>query len=460
MPTLLTVHYESTDKSIRPAVFFATFVIAASAHATCVRPTFDAPLEVQLAALTNCQQDAHYLAQLGRLLTAQGQYADALDHLERALMLEPQLINAQLDYAIALAGVGDLLSAGQLLDSVLAQPDIPPDMRQTLGNARQRITLQQQQPLLAAQLQPDLLLSANLRFGHDSNPSGMPNVSSLALTTPGGIIVLPLAVDSNQRAGTYTRADFKLEYIGRQPDGSFWDLTANALQRTSPASPDANTRQTELTLGYSQSPTRPFAGYINTSWVGINTQSGTRYASQGLTIGMILPPAFQPSAPGTCSARAGLDWQNRNVMSNAILSGQYSGINTIIGCSGLWGGQWQLAAKLGQDRPKDANRPGGIQMSTSLRGVGIWPLSGMGIIGTALLDLEYNSTRDTTGYSPLLDNGAVRTTQRLSTRLEYQRQLSRNINATVGAEWSNQNANLALFRVKNWGPYAALRLGW
>lgn len=449
------MHYQFTKKSVQLAVLFATILIAARAHANCSPPAFDAPLEAQLAALPDCQRNPHYLAQLGQLLTAQGKYADALDHLERALMLDPSILAAQLNYAIALAGIGDLLSASQLLDGILSQPDVPPDLRQTLTDARQRIARQQGQPAITARAQPAFALNVNLRYGHDSNLLGTPNISTLALTTPGGVVILPLESSAGPRAGAYTRADIKLGYVHRLPDGSFWDLAAAALQRTSARAPDANTKQTELSLGYSQSPSAPFAGYVSTSWVGINSLGGTRYASQGLAMGLQLP-----LTPGTCSAKVGLDWQNRNILSNTVLSGHYSGVNTIFGCVSAWGGQWQFSAKIGQDRPKDTNRPGGVQTSTSIRGIGIWPTTGLGFEGTALVDLEYNTTRDATGYSPLLDNAAVRQTRRLTTRFEYQHALTQRVVATMGTEWSGQDANLALFRVKSWGPYAALRVSW
>jgi Flp pilus assembly protein TadD len=84
---------------------------------------FGTPLEEQLAMVSDCQRSAPFLAQIGRLLIAQGRYADALDHLERAIMFDPDMASAQLDYAIALAGSGDMLSARQLLDNIIAQPD-------------------------------------------------------------------------------------------------------------------------------------------------------------------------------------------------------------------------------------------------------------------------------------------------------------------------------------------------
>lgn len=455
MPILLTVPFEYIKKSTRHAALTAALLIAANVYAACELPTFDAPLEAQLARLSDCQRNPLYLAQLGHLLNAKGRYGEALEHLERALMLDPNLPAAQLDYAIALAGTGDLLSASQLIDSILDQPKLPAELRQTLTEAKNQINRQQNQPTLILIPQHVHTLSANLRYGRDSNLLGAPSLSSLALTTAGGTVILPLAESSAPRAGAYLRTDFRLDYTRHQPDGSRWELAAGGLERTSAEAPDANTQQTELTLGYSQNPRTPWAAYLGTSWMGIDTVGGTRYKSQSVTAGLQLP-----TPPGACRARAGLDWQDRDMASNPLLSGYYTGVNTVLSCPAPWGGRWQIATKIGQDRPKDPSRPGGKQTLASLRGVGIWPTTGLGMTGTVLFDLEYNITLDTDGYSPLLENDVVRQTRRLTTRLEYQRPLTPSITATVGAEWSGQDANLSLFRVHNWGPYAALRLSW
>ena len=88
-------------------------------------PAPETTLEHMLAAVPACQKDAPFLATLGQLLNSQGRYLEAADHLERALMLQPSLKDAQLSYAIALTGSGDVQSAAALLDNLLADPALP-----------------------------------------------------------------------------------------------------------------------------------------------------------------------------------------------------------------------------------------------------------------------------------------------------------------------------------------------
>jgi tetratricopeptide (TPR) repeat protein len=167
---------------------------------------------------------APFLAQIGRLLIAQGRYSDALDHLERAIMFDPDMASAQLDYAIALAGSGDLLSARQLLDNIIAQPTTTAELRKALIQAKQRLPRAAGLlPVPAVSEGPlTIQLGANLRSGHDSNLLGAPSLTSLELTFPGEVIELPLTENNFPRPGAYTRSEAKLELSYQNADGGRW----------------------------------------------------------------------------------------------------------------------------------------------------------------------------------------------------------------------------------------------
>ncbi len=451
------MRHASTHKAAFVAKVLAPFLIAASAHATCAEGSFDDKLTTLLSRLADCQSNPRYLAKIGHLLNEQGRYQEALEHLERSLLFDPDLPETQLDYAIALAGTGDTLSASQLLDGILGQPQLSPSVRRALNVARQRLlrTAETSAPEPAVTVE----LNANLRQGFDSNLLGTTHIKNLTLTLPDQIVVLPLADSSAPRAGSYTRADARLELGYNSTNGSRWELSANVMQRSSPAAPEANTQQSELVLDHSPSPNQPWGPYFGASQVNLATNSGTRYNSQGITLGLQLPSTATPLG-AACTSRAGMEWQNRDFASTPVLSGIYTGLSALWTCASAVGGQWQLSAKLGQDRPLDPTRPGGKQTFTSLRSVGIWPASTIGLTGALLMDLDYTHTRDASGYSPLLDNAAVRTTHRVTTRLEYQRPLSNSVRLTLGGEWSYQDANLELFKVRGWGPYVALQAQW
>jgi hypothetical protein len=411
------------------------------------------PLEEQLAMVSDCQRSAPFLAQIGRLLIAQGRYSDALDHLERAIMFDPDMASAQLDYAIALAGSGDLLSARQLLDNIIAQPTTTAELRKALIQAKQR--LPRAAGLLAVPAVSEgpltIQLGANLRSGHDSNLLGAPSLTSLELTFPGEVIELPLTENNFPRPGAYTRSEAKLELSYQNADGGRWGLAANLMHRNSPTVPEANTRQSEVALEYSPPLSNGSGVYWSASRVHLNNDSGTQYTSQGMVMGL-QSKAHITQARSICTARGGLDWQDRQLTSNPLLSGRYTGLAGVWSCNTPGGGQWQISAKAGHDRPANLERPGGEQTIGNLRA--------FASTGTVLVDVEISRAQDATGYSPLLDNNAVRHTTRLNARLEYQHQLNQRLVSTLGAEWSNQQSNLPLFRLQSWGPYAAIRYVW
>jgi hypothetical protein len=440
--------------------------IASGVHAACNVPPVSAPLDQQLALLPDCQRNAAYLAQIGHLLNAQGNYTDALEHLERALMFEPDLVGAQLDYAIALAGSGDMLSARQLLEAIITQPDLSPDMRQAVADAHRRMHNQNALAANGAVANGALAFhsSVQLRRGYDNNLLGSPSLTSLELTFPGELVVLPLTDSNTPRPGAYTRTEAKLEWTQPNPDGTRWDLAANLMQRVSAAAPESDTRQSEISFEYTPQTIDTWGVYWNTSRMQLSTEGGTQYASTGVNVGV------QTAARRTCSVRLGGDWQDRQLTSNPILSGRYAGLASLWSCSMASGAQWQLAVKAGQDRPLDATRPGGEQFQANVRLAATWPMHGLadwarglGVFntaGTGLMDIEFSHTQDTTGYSALLANYAVRGTQRVNARLEYQHRFSQRAIAMLGIERSHQDSNLPLFRIQNSGTYAALKLLW
>ena len=439
--------------SISRAVLVVVFFVAGSAQAACVVPAFGTPLADQLALLPECQRSAAYLSQIGRLFNAQGRYVDALDHLERALMFDPDQVGTKLDYAIALAGSGDMLSAGQLLDTIIAEPELPATMRLTLAQAKQRLMSQAILPPPATVDDAPYLfqLTAGLRAGHDSNLLGSPNLSELTLTFPGEVVVLPLADSNNPRPGAYKRYEVKLEFGYRRDNSDRWDFTANLAQRRSAAVPESDTQQSELAIEYNPSLANGWSPYGTASGVNLTSTGGTQYASHGVSVGL-QSAAIATESRGICSARMGAEWQDRHLGSNPILSGRYSGLSALWSCTSASGGHWQLNAKAGHDIPVQDDRPGGNQAVASVRAAAS--------TNTWFVDIELSRAQDSTGYSPLLDDNATRQTTRVSARLEYQQPLGARLVGTLGAEWASQISNLPLFRVQNWGPYAALRYTW
>ena len=435
-------------------------------------------LELLLQAVPTCQRDPVFLAELGQRLNRQGRYLEAADHLERALMLEPALKDAQLSYAIAMAGSGDVQSAAALLQDLLNTPDLPAALRAPIE--RQVAALQSGTAAELAGWRKRFSVAS--RIGYDSNLLGSPNLESLTLTLPGQSLVLPLDSSYLAQGGGYARVDALVNLRRHGSDGVHWELEASLRSRASPALPQAGSTQTDLVLERSylsasagtaapagaSASAAAFGGYYDLNLSDLQSQSGLHYQAWGLAGGW----AGRWNWPGsaTCNARAGLEGQERSYPNNQLLSGRYKGLSLLWACAHPRGGQWQVGVKAGTDEAQDGARAGGSQAQSSVRLSGIWPLAdlapaGLGTqpalrFGRVLADLEYSQQSDATGYSPLLEGGLVRSVERRAARLEYQHPISAGAEWVLGLDWAAQASNLALFAQDSRGAYTGVRLAW
>lgn len=423
-------------------VLIATLLVAVDAGAACVVPDFTIPVEEQLLRLPQCQRDPVYLAQIGRLLNAQKRYGEALDHLERALMFDSESADIQLDYALALAGEGDWLSAVALLDTLLAQTALPDSMRLAVEQAKDRLMMPSAYATKSAESSA-LRLSAQLRVGNDSNLLGSPRLDQLEISLPNEVLTLPLDGTMQPRAGAYHRTDARMEWAFWRTEQGAWEFSVNRSQRRSPHVPEADSFQDDVGVEYTPKQNLPqdISPYAYATRSNYDAVRGAQFTHWGVGAGV------QSTLVG-CSTRWGGEWQDRQVLSNPLLSGIYSGVGVLWRC----GTQWQFVFKMGEDRPQNPERAGGRQRIASLRSLFLY--------GHWLWDTEFSHTRDSTGYSPLLNYDAVRSTNRVSTRLEYLIPLGQQWVAALGAEWSRQDSNLALFQVRSWGTYASIRWTW
>ena len=422
--------------------------------------TADASMQRLLEAVPQCQRDALFLATLGQKLNGDGRYLEAAEHLERALMLDPGLKDAQLSYAIALTGSGDMLSATALLEQLLGDPDLPPALRPLIE--KQKAALAQviggagPIPLVGAYpgvWQSRLTMAA--RIGYDSNLLGSPNLDSLALTLSGQTLVLALDESYLARGGSYSRVDAQIDLQRNATDGSRWDAMASLRSRYSAAVAEAGSNQLDLLLERSHSAPGALGSYLSATASALESKAGMHYTAAGLAAGAV----WRASSVGGCHARVGAEWQTRNYLTNPVLSGRYSGVAAYWSCAQAPGLQWLVGLKLGRDAAQDPSRPGGDQSQASLRLTGFVPLSAWRP-GGLLLDFEQSQQTDASGYSPIIDSGSVRSLSRRTARLEYQQAIASATQWVLGAERVAQSSSLPLFQQDSWGAYSGVRVSW
>ena len=125
--------------------------------------------------LVECLSNADFLAYYGAIQLRTGRVNDALDTLERALLLNPSHGAAQMDYAQALFYNGDPFAAQSLNESLLSNRDLPPVIRQQIQANQKKLT----------QLLNTFVTQFNISSGYDSNLNASPNISQLTLTLDG-----------------------------------------------------------------------------------------------------------------------------------------------------------------------------------------------------------------------------------------------------------------------------------
>ena len=438
--------------------------------------TLNASLEALLAEVAQCQTDAEFLAQLGFLLNAQGRYTEALDHLERALMLNPGLKGAQIDYAVALAGIGDYASALTLVQDLLADPTLPSGLVPVLQRQIENLSVS----MNTGAATPDKPLrvrgTAGVQVGYATNPLGSPNLSSLILTFPGLPVELPLDGSYLARPGSYGRADASLSMRYDAGNDVLYDFFGGVQGFRSVLAESSRSQQAEFavermagsnSLGNGSS---PVAFYQGLSVLGLHTAAGVRYQSQILTAGVELPgltgwQLFSSDPAPNCRSRVGFEAFNRELSSNRLLSGLYGGVSGQWRCYPAQGGFWQLGLVAGRDHGKQQTRPGGDQIQYAARASRLWlnrqwAPSGLERAGNLLVVAAVTGLQDTTAYSPLLDYGRVRQIHQFNLRVELQQQLATNWQLLWGVDWFQQKATLRLFTFGNVGPYVALRTVW
>ena len=301
----------------------------------------------QLKNLAACQNDLAWLAWMGQAYNQLGRYPEAAEYLERALMLAASqpAIQIQMQYALALAGSGDVLASLQLLQDLLAEPALPEPLRVVV----QREIKRWSGAPAVAQWQHRVYL--HTRLGRDSNLLGTPNLTSLTLTLPGQSLQLSLDPSYLRTPGTYSRVD-----AGWLANKGPWQWAASAGGRHSGTESAAALQQMQASVEYG-------AGglYANASLGLLQSRSGTRYRTLGLVAGLqwdggstsvqaASAPNATTSAHGapstlaaiaampalasmgfrgsahTCQTRLGPELQNRQLDSNPVLSGLYTGM--------------------------------------------------------------------------------------------------------------------------------------
>ncbi len=403
--------------------------------AVCEAPLPDLARAAELEPL--CARNPLFLHSFGKLLNAAHRFTEAAERLEAAILHDPDYWLAQVDFAIALEGMGDIASA----DGVWAELADNPAALISLAE-RQRLD----QKLRSSWLNNEKN-TLGVAVGYDDNLLGSTRYSNLVLTFPTAEVPVAIIKSEQQRGGRFVRVD-----LGRGGDlyvapESRWSYT---LVASHSASIDYHLgdlshigarleRAPEGQQGWYGSSVLLYQ-YRGTHASTVQTHFGGGYERDASLLGL------------RCRVRLGGEAYATHYPDAAVLDGRYTGLLVHGVCPGA---QMQYQLRAGEDAPTDDRRPGGTQRHYSAR------LTHTAALGDGWLSTEVDFFRqiDSTGYSPLLENNARRKLSRGIGRLEYRWNRDA-YTPYISVEWMDQRSNLPLFEPRNWIVTAGIRHPW
>ena len=467
-------------RSLRPGVvpaIFAVLTLALATGAQADEPPAQAacpaqlryPLPTDLPALKvlsatldplatqrACLRDAPFQAYRGAVLLALEDNVTAVESLERALLLQPDFPGAELDLAVAFARLGQTQTARAILAQVEQRSDLPAGLRTAL---EQQQTSLAQAPASAGMRNRWQL---TLLGGRESNLNNAPAVNQITLTLPngGGRQTLPLAPSSLPQSGNALFGTALWQGV-RSAGESLWVFQGEGRWRET-GETSTGFRQLDAAATWLQQPQaeRQWIARTAATWLEFGGRPLVRSA-RGLL--QYQWPAF---GLGTCRPAFGAELDSRRFPSSTELDGFYQGGVLSLTCPGRKEGAseptlFTVQLRAGQDRPDSADRPGGRQQRSELRAQWETPLATpwRGVLGPGRASVQASYVRqvDSTGYSPLLEDNAIRQTRRAALQVEASFALGGGLFAVGTAEAAAQRSNLPAFSGRQRSLYLGLR---
>ncbi len=383
-------------------------------------------LEAILAPMmAECLESSEYFALYGAAQLDSGKLAEALETLERAVLLDANNGAAQIDYAQALYLRGQLFSALDMNDQLLQRQDLTPELQQMLEDRRRAWRRQTRQH----GFQADLLT------GYDNNLNGAPDPGQITLTLSGEPVLLTLNPEYRPVSGPF----INMRLAGRYRQLAS-DRQHNVLvEMRGRVSEDTDSDLLQLESRYAF--VRPRRDHTLQFDAGVShllfggsplytaTESSARYVGGNFL---------------SCQPHYALAVQHQLYHDQSNLNSIESKLGAGANCP-LWLGARQstlgVEVSLLQNHALQNGRPGGH------RGGWQWQMDWQFPLLKGLFSAQLNHTEltDRSGYSPVLASGADRWLRRSYLLLQYRQPLYTDMALLVNFYHQRQNSNIELF---------------
>ncbi len=376
--------------------------------------------------LPACLESAEFYALLGAARLNSGNIASAFESLERALLLEPENGAAQIDYAQALYLQGQLFSALEINQALLQREDLP--------NKLQSVILQRQQSWQA--LTTERTAQLDILAGYDDNLNGAPSPGQLTLTLSGEPIVLLLNEEFRPESGPYL--NFRLGGRYRQLAPNYQHNWLAEVRGRQSEDSESDLLQFDSRYAFIRPGRRQ-------SWQLDTGISHLKFGGSALYTGVDVSAHYQRASSWSCQPYYHLATQYQVFHNQRRLNALESKAGAGLSCPGSssWANhQFSTELSFLSNTAIESGRPGGDRdgWQASLD----WQIDLP--FGEFHSQLGHTQLSDSSGYSPLLANGAERWLRRSYLLLQYRRPLSESATLLVNMFHQNQRSNLELFR--------------
>lgn len=399
--------------------------------ALSAEPETSAPAQ-SLAARIAQTQDTDQLYSLALAALSASQPDLARQALERVVLARPLFAGAWLDLALATYRSGDPAAAVEHLDYLRTQFSLPPALSAQVDYWYKTW----QTPAHTAPAAPARSWQGELLvgFGHDSNANAGLASSDIVLSTPSGNALF------NVDSAYLPRSDqFGLMTLSLQGQSRPWGagrLSPIVMLRTKQPGREREFATLDIQAGLAYQ--RPASG--EGTWQANASVQHYRLGEQTLFNGLHLAAQrFQPWH--TCQWSAEAEYEYRHHLRVPSLGGRLANVSAGLTCPASAHGTVGLLLKTGFEQA-NADRPGGNNRTQEIQVSYEQPLS-----PTLALQASWRHVqlRDQYGYSPLLQDNAVRSVQRRTLMLALRHTLTPQSEVRLSYEQFQQQANLALF---------------
>jgi len=390
----------------------------------------------QLSTLmSRCLQSSEYFALLGASLLNTERLADALEALERALLLDPGNGGAQIDYAEALFRQGQLFSALELNQQILARDDVPeylnPMLQQRQNNWRS--------------MTRELSITGDLMAGYDINLNGAPSPDQITLTLSGDSVVLPLSEQYQPIEGGY--ANLRLSGRYRQLAPAHQHNVSVDLRGRVSKDQDSDLLQLDTRYAFIK-PEQNRSWQLNTGMSHLFFGGSPLYTATEAGGRYVFPASFNLTSFDSCKPFASIASQHQLFHNQSRLNAIESKLSIGLNCQlQVNSNRQQLVPEFSvlNNDPIKEGRPGASRHGWQLNVDWELPVHK----GTLTAQLNHTQMQDSDGYSALLANDAERWLKRSYVLIQYRQQINANTTLLLNSYLQHQRSNLELFRSRD-----------